>query len=81
MPRVRKSTGKKVRRSRSKSPRKVRSVSKVRRVRSGKKAVKRTGSKKKVNKWVQHVKAMSKKMNINYAQALVHPETKKMYKA
>lgn len=80
MPRARKSTGKKVRRSVSKSPRKVRSAPKVRKARVSKKASKRT-SRKKVNKWIVHVKQMSKKLGVNYAQALVHPETKKSYKA
>ncbi len=80
MPRARKSTGKKVRRTRSKSPRKVRSAPKVRKVRSGKKA-KRAGSKKKVNPWISHVKSMAKKLNLTYPQALKDPRVKAGYKA
>lgn len=79
MPRARKSTGKKVRRTRSKSPRKVRSTPKVRKVRSGKKA-KRAGSKKKVNKWIVHVMKESKRLGLTYPQALKSAEVKKSYK-
>lgn len=81
MPRARKSTGKKVRRSVTKSPRKVKSVPKVRKVRSSaKKAAKRT-SRKKVNKWIQHVRSMSKKLNLKYGDALSDPRVKAAYKA
>jgi hypothetical protein len=52
----------------------------VRKVRSGKKAVKRTGSKKKVNAWIKHVSAMSKKLGLTYPQALKSAEVKKSYK-
>lgn len=80
MPRARKSTGKKVKRTVSKSPRKVRSSPKVRKVRSGKKA-KRTGSKKKVNKWVQHVVKEAKRLGLTYPQALKSSQVRASYKA
>lgn len=80
MPRARKSsTGKKVKRSVSKSPRKVRSAPKVRKVRSGKKA-KRTGSKKKVNKWIVFIKEQAKKHGITYGAALSDPKIRAQYK-
>jgi hypothetical protein len=79
MVRARKSTGKKVRRSVSKSPRKVKSATKVRKVRVSKKASKRT-SKKKVNAWVKHVMKMSKEHNMSYKDALSSKMVKDAYK-
>jgi len=79
MPRVRKSTGKKVRRSVSKSPRKVKSATKARKVRVSKKASKRT-SRKKVNKWVVFIKEQAKKHNMTYGAALSDPKIRALYK-
>lgn len=80
MPRARKSTGKKVRRSVSKSPGKVRSAPKVRKARVSKKSVKRTGSKKKVNAWIVFIKQQAKKHGITYGAALSDPKIRAMYK-
>ena len=79
MPRARKSTGKKVRRSVSKSPRKVRSAPKVRKARVSKKASKRT-SRKKVNKWIVFIKEQAKKHGITYGAALSDPKIRALYK-
>lgn len=79
MPRARKSTGKKVRRSVSKSPRKVKSATKVRKVRVSKKASKRT-SRKKVNAWVRHVMKMAKEHNMAYKDALSSKMVRDAYK-
>jgi hypothetical protein len=79
MPRARRSTRKSVRKSRS--PRRVRSSTKVRRARKATpKRTRRVGSKKMVNKWVQHIKAQSKKMGLTYKQAMMDPRVKASYK-
>lgn len=82
MPRARKSASPKARRVRkTRTPKRVKSASpKVRRVRKSKKASKRT-SRKKVNKWVVHVKAQSKKLGLKYKDALSDPRVKAAYKA
>ena len=79
MPRARKSTGKKVRRSVSKSPRKVKSATKVRKVRVSKKASKRT-SKKKMNSWLKHVLAYSKKHNMSLKDTLKSKAAREEYR-
>ena len=70
MPRVRKSASMKAK-SLTKSSRTVKSSPKVRKARSS----------KKVNKWVSHVKAMTKKLELTYPQALRDPRVKAAYKA
>ena len=35
---------------------------------------------KKTSKWIEHVKAFCLKNNMNYREALSHPECKKTYK-
>jgi hypothetical protein len=53
------------------------STRKVRKVKS--KAAKR-GSRRKVNKWVAHVKAQAKKLGIKYGEALANPQVRAAYR-
>jgi hypothetical protein len=85
MPRVRKSTGRKMSR-RSKSPKRASPMMRKRRVakksakRSPKRA-RRTGSKRVANRWVQHIKSFSRKYNMTYKQALMDPKVRAAYKS
>jgi hypothetical protein len=71
MPARRKSSSKRVSKKASPKRRVV-----ARRVRKSSKS-----PKKPVNKWVAHVKAMTKKLNLSYKDALSNPEVRKSYKA
>lgn len=81
MARKAKSASPKRRVRRSKTPKVKRSKSpKVRRA-SSKKARKAGSRKKVVNKWIKHVKAQAKKLNLTYGAALSDPRVKAAYKA
>lgn len=59
--------------------RKAKSASPKRRTRSSRKS-RKSGSRKKLNKWVKHVLAQSKKLGLKYGDALKDKRVKASYK-